>query len=198
MALQYKTCDTAGDIPAYICDACGEGEFGSVRGAAYINKSLKSALIDTNLKDIQWWGTQINAGLIFVVPKTRGTFDGGTKKATSAVWGGRTEENVLGKTYVLNVTDRNHTENKDFYEALQNNAKNFIPAFITGGELRVAREPITAIEIKDPVEEAPDSQVTWQAAITWEQEVPNTMVPIYPLTDELKELFLNCIDEEAA
>lgn len=200
MALKYKICNSEGEVPQYVCDACAKAESGSVRGVAYIHKSLQSAVAGeqakTNLGKIDWWETQINAGLVFVIPSTRGTFDGGTKKVSSATWGGKVEESLLGKTFVLNVIDRQHSGNRDFYQAFENNARSYIPAFCTERELRVATDPITAIEVKDPVEEGADSQVTWQSAITWEQNVPNTTVPIYTLTKELKELFSNCVDKQ--
>ena len=133
MALKYKICNSEGEVPQYVCDACAKAEGGSVRGVAYIHKSLQSAVAGeqakTNLGKIDWWETQINAGLVFVIPSTRGTFDGGTKKVSSATWGGKVEESLLGKTFVLNVIDRQHSGNRDFYQAFENNARSYIPAF---------------------------------------------------------------------
>ena len=193
MALTYKVCAADNTIPDYICNPCGEPEMGGVRGVAYIDKSLKSLLIETNLKDIGWWATQINSGLIHVIPSTRGTFDGGAKITTGGF--GDEKETITGKNFTLVMNDRNHKENQPFYQALENNFKNYIPAFRTGSELRVARDVLTGLEVKDNVEEDVESSVLWNATATWKQNVPNTLLPIYKLTDEVKELFSNCIDD---
>jgi hypothetical protein len=54
---------------------------------------------------------------------------------------------------------------------------------------------MTGLEVKDPVEEDVNSAVLWQVNVTWVQKAPNTMVSIHILTDEVKELFVSCIDE---
>ncbi|MDR2085757.1 MAG: hypothetical protein LBP72_01125 [Dysgonamonadaceae bacterium] len=196
MAIVYKNCTEDGVFPGYACDPCGETEGGRVRGAVYFHKSLKSALTNANLSLLTWWDTQIAAGKVKIIPSTRGTYDGGTKNTVTGF--GDDQEKITGKTYVAVVNDPRHAGNLAFYQALENNYKDYIFGFRTEKELRVANDVMTGLEVKDPVEEDANSVVLWQANVTWIQKIPNTMVSVHILTDEVKELFSNCIDEEEA
>ena len=53
---------------------------------------------------------------------------------------------------------------------------------------------MTGFEAKDAVEEDTESVILWQANVAWYQNAPNTTVPIYELTDDVKEYFTNCIE----
>jgi len=194
MPIVYKTCTSDGNIPDYICDACSDTEKGRVRGAVYIDKSLKSEIIKANVESLAWWETQIEAGLIKIVPTTRGTFDGGTPITVTGY--GDENEKTTGKTFVVSVSDMNHFGNKPFYQALENNFKNYLFGFRTEKELRISTDAITALNVQDPVEEDAESVVNWNANVTWRQYKPNMLVPIYALTDEVKKLFSNCIEVE--
>ena len=192
MAIIYKTCTLDGTIPDYVCDPCGATEGGRVRGAAYIHKSLKDTIIKTNVESLDWWENGIESGMIKVIPSTRGTFDGGAKQTVTGF--GDEQDKVTKKTFTSVINDANHAGNEEFYEALENNYKDYIMAFRTEKELRIATDVMTGMEVKDPVEEDTSSVVLWQSTITWDQNVPKTIVPIYTLTDEVKDLFSNCID----
>ena len=194
MAIIYKTCAQDGTIPDYVCDPCDKTEDGRVRGAAYIHKSLKDTILKTNVESFNWWENGIESGMIKVIPSTRGTFDGGAKQTVTGF--GDEQDKVTKKTFTAVVNDKNHAGNELFYEALENNFKDYILAFRTKNELRIATDVMTGMEVKDAVEEDTTSIVVWQATITWDQSVPKTIVPIYTLTDEVKELFTNCVDTD--
>jgi hypothetical protein len=192
MAIVIKSCSTDGTIPKYICDPCGKTEGGRVRGAAYFHKSLKGEMTKENLELKTWWDSKIEAGLIIIVPTTRGTFDGGSKVTVPGF--GDNKEKTKGKNFVSVVNDENHAANETFYNALENNFKDYIFGFRTESELRVATEVMTGFEAKDAVEEDTESVILWQANVAWYQNAPNTTVPIYELTDDVKEYFTNCIE----
>ena len=191
MPIIYKTCAEDGIIPDYICNECGEAEGGRVRGAAYIHKSLKGEITKSNVELSTWWETQIEAGLIKVIPSTRGTFDGGTKKTVTGF--GDEAEKIIGKTFVAVINDSNHSGNVPFYEALENNYKDYVFAFRTEKELRIATDVLIGLDVKDPIEEDVNSAVLWQATATWDQSRPKMLVPVYDLTDKVKELFTSCL-----
>jgi len=191
MAIIYKICATDETFPDYICDPCGEPEKGRVRGVAYIHKDLKSTIDKTNVESRAWWENGIESELIKIVPSTRGTFDGGTKQTVAGF--GDEKEKIVGKTFVAVINDQNHTGNELFYQALENNFKDYIFAFRTGSELRIANDVILGLEVKDNVEEDTESDVFWQATVTWEQNRPKMIVPIYDLSDDVKSLFTNCL-----
>jgi hypothetical protein len=191
MTMIYKDCLEGIDIGDYKYSNCRSTEKGGLRGAAYINKSLKGEIED-NIEDAEWWKSNIVGGLILLIPSTRGTFDGGTKITTTGL--GNDSEMTIGKTFSALVNDVNHTENKDFYEALEIKYRDYFFCFRTGREVRVGLEVIKSMEIKDPVEESVDSVVTWQANIVWTQDRPELLVPIYKLTDAVEDLFEGVVE----
>jgi hypothetical protein len=194
MAIIYRTCTQDGTIPDYICDPCGTTEGGRLRGVAYIHKSMKDTITKQNVESLLWWENGIESGMIIIVPSTRGTFDGGAKVTVTGF--GDEKEKITKKTFTAVINDSNHTGNEAFYEALENNYKDYILAFRTEKELRVATDVLTGLEAKDNVEEDTNTSVLWQATVTWDQSKPKMIVPIYVLTDEVKQLFTSCLQVE--
>jgi len=191
-ALVYKVCAADETIPEYICDPCGEGEMGRVRGAAFVDKSLLPELIKTNIENITWWEQQVNAGLINVIPSIRGTYDGGAPNTVTGF--GDSKEKTTSKTHTVVFNDQNHKENQLFYQFLENNYKRYILAFRTGSELRVATNNLSSFVAADNVEDDIDSNVLWNCTTTWQQKAPNTLIPIFDLVDDVKDLFSNCLE----
>ncbi|PXV61170.1 hypothetical protein CLV62_1253 [Dysgonomonas alginatilytica] len=201
MTIVYKKCVADGGIPEYMCDPCVNAEHGRVRSVAFIDKSLKDLLEAVsgtpgtkNVESKTWWETQIQAGLIIVVPTTRGTYDGGTPNMVTGF--GDKKEMKSSKTHVTVFNDPNHTGNDDFYQSLEDNAENFLLAWRTESELRVANETLSTVDAKDAVEEDIDSFVVWSVTCTWDQRGSKKNVPIYNL-GEVKDVFY-CIDEEGS
>lgn len=190
MAIIYKSCFGDGKMPEYKSDACKPTEGGRVRGAAYIHVSEIAKLTSgqTNpVETLEWWKTAITNKNVVIIPSTRGTFDGGAPVIVTGF--GDEKEKVTGKTFIAVINDKNHSENEAFYNALSNDYRNYVLAFRTENELRIATAPISSIDVKDPVEEDTDAPVLWQANVTWVQNAPDLVVPIYKLNDDLKSLF---------
>ncbi|MCL1933507.1 MAG: transposase [Candidatus Azobacteroides sp.] len=194
MAVIVKTCTYDGTIPEYICNECKESEGGRVRGVAYINKDLQPVITETNVKSRAWWENNIVSGAIIIIPTTRGTYDGGAKQTVTGY--GDEQEKIIKKTHTAVINDSNHFGNELFYEYLENNYKDYIFAFRTEKELRIATDVLTGLEAKDNVEEDTNTEVVWQATVTWDQSRPKMIVPVYELTNEVKELFKGCIGIE--
>lgn len=199
MAIVYKKCTPDGEIPAYLCDPCIVTEKGRVSGIAYVHKSLKDILTEEsstpgvkNVETKAWWETQILAGLIKMVPKTSGTYDGGTANMVAGY--GRIPEHKASKTHIVVARDPNHTGNDEFWNAMENVANDYLMAWRTETELRVATEPLTSIDAKDAVEDDVNSDVVWEVTNTWDQRGLKKNVPIYNL-GEVADVF-ECIDEE--
>lgn len=197
MAIVYKKCVGPDGVGEYMCDPCITGEKGRVRGVAYIHKSLEeditaeSSVVGVkNIESKTWWETQILAGLIIVVPKTRGTYDGGTSNNVTGF--GDKKEYRASKTHVVVYNDPNHTDNDEFYQSIEDNAEEFFLAWRTNAELRVSTETLMSVDAKDAVEEDVDSIVTWNVTCTWEQPRAKKNVPIYKL-GTVKDVF-NCVD----
>jgi len=189
MPLIKKYCGTD-EIPAHLCNGCIIPEQGGIRGAAYIsttylnNELTPSGLIDRkNVETLKWWENGIESGDIFVIPRTRGTFDGGSS-VTSAGFGDLSTF-VTGKTFTLVVNDPDHTDNEEFYAAIADAPGSYHVAWRTGSELRISEKPVN-IDPVDAVEEDVNSQVVWTANITWDQR--RKTVQIFDLSS-VKSIF---------
>ena len=170
MPLVKKICG-GDEIPAHLCNGCIETEQGGIRGAAYIAAGYMpftaAGLIDRAIVEtLTFWETGIENGSIHVIPKTRGTFDGGTP-VTGAGFGDLAEI-VTGKTFTLTVIDPDHKDNEEFYAAMANAAGSYHVAWRTGKELRISEKAVN-IDPVDPIEEDVNSQVAWTANVTWSQ-----------------------------
>ena len=187
MPLTYKICGSD-EIPAHFCNPCIEPEQGGVRGAAYILAAYvpftPAGLIDRTLVEtLSWWQTGIENGSIHVIPKTRGTFDGGSP--VSGAGYGDLAEITTGKTFTLTVNDPDHRENEEFYAALANAPGAYHAAWRTGTELRISEKAVN-VDPVDNTEEDVNSQVVWTANVTWNQK--RKTVQIFDLA-QVKEIF---------
>src|SRR5665647_1367071 len=195
MPIIYKTCTPIGGVPEYMCDPCTEGEKGRVRSIMFIDKSLLAVLSvvvleKANIETKAWIETQIEAGLIIVIPNVRGTYDGGVSSKVTGF--GDVKEKVIGKIHTVVFNDPNHKENGPFYSALEYNAKQFVFGFRTASELRVASIVLESFEAKDAVEEDTESLVLWNGTAVWTQKGTAKTLAIYDATDIL-DVF-NCIE----
>jgi hypothetical protein len=179
-----------------LCNACTDPEQGGVRGVAYIEKSYVDAartadgLIDKlNVEMLAWWNTGVLSGKIIIVPRTRGTFDGGSP-VTGAGYGDIAEI-TTGKNFTLVANDPDHKENEEFYSALANAPGAYHVAWRTNTELRISDKPVN-IDPVDNTEEDISSQVFWAATATWQQS--RKTVQIFDV-EPIKQLF-NCFEVE--
>ena len=199
MPIVYKFCTPVGGVPIYMCDPCTEGEKGRVRSVMFIDKSLLATLsvlvlTKANIETKAWVETQIEAGLIIIIPNVRGTYDGG---ASSKVTGfGDVKEKVIGKIHTVVFNDPNHKENGDFYSALENNCKQYVLGFRTASELRIGSAVLESFEAKDAVEEDTESLVLWNGTAVWTQKGVAKTLAIYDATDILS--VFNCIETVTA
>ena len=119
MPLQYKLCGSE-NIPAHVCNPCISVELGGIRGVTLIEADLvpfDNGLINKSLVETpEWWDDGIQLGKIHVIPKTRGTFDGGSPTTLSAF--GDVKEMVISKNFTLVFNDPDHRENEEFYASL--------------------------------------------------------------------------------
>lgn len=195
MPIIYKTCIPVGGVPEYMCDPCTEGEKGRVRSVMFIDESLLATLSvlavgKANIESKAWVETQIEAGLIIIVPNVRGTYDGGISSKITGF--GDVKEKVIGKIHTVVFNDPNHKENGAFYAALEDNAKQYVLAFRTASELRVGSLVLESFEAKDVVEEDTESLVLWNGTAVWTQKGTAKTLAIYDATEILS--VFNCIE----
>lgn len=157
--LIYKDCIEESEGLQYICDPCEITEGGGVRSLCLLKKGTTIPNPYTQL-DID---ILVGAGLMHVMPETRGSFDGGTPKMITGY--GDNKERNIGSDYVLQVKDPTFADNYAFWEAVENN-EDWNIAFRTESQLAVVYDDVT-ITTKAPAEEGIDTEVVWDIECKW-------------------------------
>jgi hypothetical protein len=160
----YDPCED--DIEDPVCDPCTDGiELGRVRGVCFIHKSAIAALLAAPTSAAAWEAARA-AGHIKVIPKTTGTFDGGSPVETAGF--GDQESKVIGYKFVLDYKDPALVGNTPFYNTISKSSSYHV-AFRTETQTRISDKPCTIIP-KSPVEEDMSSQVIWNVQVKFSQE----------------------------
>lgn len=178
--IYYKTCATPVGSLVHTCDPCDTPELGRVRSLVLIKKGTEI----TRPLSLQEWQAAIEAGTIVIIPKTIGSFDGGTPKMGEGY--GDEVERKLGDDYVLSVRDPAYKENREFWQTVENETWNI--GFRTETLLMLVKEDVK-ITAKAPIEEGLDSRVVWNLEAKWFSKNKPEMAEIEPI----KELF-NCFE----
>lgn len=176
--IQYRSCTRNIGALVHKCDPCDTPELGRVRSLVIIKKGTPI----TFPLDLQEWQNAIEAGSIIIVPKTIGSYDGGSPK-TGDGYGDETER-ILSYDHVLSVKDPNYAENCEFYEAAEREVWNV--AFRSATKLHYV-DADCKLGAKAPIEEAVDSRIVWNLEIKWNAQSKPKVVDVEPI----KELF-NC------
>ena len=144
MGLIYKTCVDGDFDEAYTCDPCFMAENGNVRSLVLIRKGTAIAFPLVKFD----WELQVGLGNIFIMPETRGSFDGGTPKYITGY--GSVKEKKVGDDYVLSVKDPNYVDNVAFYQEAEKHLWNI--AYLSETQLNYVAQDVT-ITAKAPIEE---------------------------------------------
>lgn len=160
----YDPCDTSIEDP--VCDPCNDDiELGRVRGVCYIHESYYATLA-ADPENATLWATGAAQGLIKVIPKTSGTFDGGAPVEVAGY--GDSESKIIGFKFQLSYKDPSLKRNTPFYNTIKNSG-NYHVAFRTESLTRISEKPCTVIP-KSPVEEDMTSQAVWNVDVKFNQK----------------------------
>jgi hypothetical protein len=175
----------AGDILDPKCDPCfGEVEHGRIRGGAYVHHTYK-AEFEAKIIDLQTavnavpqvpatitaartalktaWDAGVTDKVIYVIPETTGTFDGGAP-VEGPGYGDRTSR-FIGFTFGLAYKDPSFKANTGFYNTISRSTGwHFI--WRTETLTRISNNPVTIVH-KSPVQEDMNSEVVWEVEIKW-------------------------------
>lgn len=172
--IHYKSCTRSIGALVHKCDPCDTPELGRVRSLVLIKKGTQISFP----LEIEQWRTLIESGQIIVIPKTIGSFDGGTPK-TGDGYGDETER-VLSNDYVLSVKDPNYADNVEFWEAAEGETWNV--AFRTETLLHYVKSDCK-LSTKAPIEEGLDSRVVWNVEIKWNSRTKPQVAPFEPIAE---------------
>lgn len=141
------------------CDPCEADELGRIRGVAYIKKDYVFADPTSPAE----WTAAITAGSIIIIPKTNGSYDGGTPKEGPGY--GDSPSVYIGSDFVLKYKDPNYKSNCAFYNGLKR-SRNYKVAFLTETLIHISAKACVVLP-KHPVADALDSKVEWDVEVKW-------------------------------
>lgn len=159
----YNPCED--EVVAPSCDPCLDDiEHGRVRGVSYVHKSYYPTIME-DPTNAAAWAAGIASKLIFVIPETLGSFDGGAPVETTGY--GDAQTKIVGYNFVLNHKDPNYKANCAFYNSIKGSA-NWHLAFRSEKLTRITSNPVTIIP-KSPIAEDLNSEVVWDVENKWSQ-----------------------------
>lgn len=172
---------TIGD---HYCNDCETIEGGRVRSVAFIADDFQ--FVDPTSRTE--WVAGIAAKKILMIPKTSGSFDGGSEVETPGYGSQATQ--LTGYNFVLTYNDPNYKLNADFYNAIKRST-NFRLAFATENLVHLTTTTVSVVP-KNPVADDIASRVVWNVLVKWaDADLP---VPY----DKPASLFEICFDYTGA
>lgn len=155
--------DCEEDVAPRVCDPCGDQiELGGIRHSSFVREDH----VWTNPTLLAEWQAGISAGTIIMVPKIKGSCNGGEPKIVPGY--GDQKEMVLGYDYTATIKDGAYKQNRDFWNTIRK-SKRWKWAYFTDTLVHLTDQVVT-VKPKSPVEEGLDSIVEWMADIVWFQK----------------------------
>lgn len=150
------------EIGDHYCNDCDPDENGRVRSTAFIASDF--AFTDpTNATE---WRNGILAKKIIIIPKTNGTFDGGSEVEVPGY--GDQATKLTGYNFVTVYNDPNYKLNADFYNALKRSS-NWRFAYRTSSQIHLTQNTVSVVP-KNPVTDDVTSSVVWNVTVKWAEE----------------------------
>ncbi len=157
--LIYYPAGCAEELNPHNCDPCEDQEHGRLRGVAFVHKTY--TFVDPT--DPTEWQTAIAAGHIIIIPKTNGSYDGGTPKEGPGY--GDAVSTYLGSDFSAKYKDPNYTSNCAFYNGLKR-SRNWKFAYLTETKVHITSTACVVLP-KNPVADDLNSIVEWDIEVKW-------------------------------
>lgn len=147
------------ELDTHNCDPCEETEFGRIRFHGYIKKGFTFSDPTSPTE----WQQAVADGNVIIIPKSNGSFDGGSPKEGPGY--GDQETTNLGSAYVANVKDPNYASNYSFYNTLKR-SRNWKFFYGTSSKIHITNVACSVFP-KNPVADDINSVVEWDVQIKW-------------------------------
>lgn len=141
------------------CDDCELQEGARVRSAFFIREGIEF----TDATSTAEWVAKITSGDVVVIPKTNGTYDGGTPNYGPGF--GDELQRYLNSTYKATFRDPNLKQNWDFYES-KKRSNRWKFGFRTESLVWIG-DKAASIAPKNPVADDVNAGVVWEVEVTW-------------------------------
>ena len=133
----------------------------------------------------QDWKNAIEAGNIIIIPKTIGSFDGGTPVMGDGY--GDEIERKIADDYVLTVKDPAYKENVEFWKSAEKEKWHI--GFVSETQLHIVNDSTVRLTAKAPIEEGTETRVVWNVELKWRSKNYPTVIDKDTIED-----FLECFD----
>jgi hypothetical protein len=155
------TCDDT--LEDYTCIDCDDTvEHARIGAGAVVHEDAYADIIADPSNDTVWQ-TAIAAGKVIIMPKLRGTFDGGTPKIVDGY--GRQKNRTTGSDFSASVEDPTYKANWAFYNSLVGKTTWHF-AYVTESQCHISGVPVNFAP-KNPITNNVDDAVVWITDITW-------------------------------
>lgn len=150
------------DLADHYCDDCPVPDNGRVSSVAFIANDFEF----TDPSNPVEWATGIGLKKIIIIPKTNGTFDGGSEIEVPGY--GRQASKLTGYNFVAVYNDPNYKTNATFYNGLKRSS-NYKFAYVTGSSVHLTVPTVSAVP-KNPVVDDVTSEIVWNVSVKWGDE----------------------------
>lgn len=165
------------------CDDCEAQEGARVRSFFFVREDYEF-LDPTSVSE---WQQAYEDGNVIVIPKTNGTFDGGTPNYSTGY--GDQLQRYINSTFKATYRDPNVKLNYDFYEG-QKRSNRWKPGFRTESLVWIG-DGIATVAPKAVVADDINAAVVWEVEVTWNStshpepfDAPATIFDCITLTSE--------------
>lgn len=179
--IHYKSCAQTVGALTHVCDPCDTPEMGRVRSLILIKRGTQIAIPLVK----QDWKNAIEAGNIIIIPKTIGSFDGGTPVMGDGY--GDEIERKIADDYVLTVKDPAYKENVEFWKSAEKEKWHI--GFVSETQLHIVNDSTVRLTAKAPIEEGTETRVVWNVELKWRSKNYPTVIDKDTIED-----FLECFD----
>ncbi len=156
MAIVYKQCGGTQASKHYFCDPCSENvEHGGIRSVFLVKTNVDIG----SLPEIE---QALESGDLIVIPKSRGSFDGGSPKMGAGY--GDQKERLLGYDFTANVKVPHYQENYEFWQWAEQQEWRF--GFWTEKTAHLTEKTVT-LNVKAPIEEDIETEIGWNVEVKW-------------------------------
>lgn len=158
----YYPSGCASSVPNHYCNDCEPREHARVRSAAFIANDFNFI----NPSDPDEWEAGIANKKIIIIPKTNGSFDGGSEVEGAGY--GDQQTSLNGYNFQAVYNDPNYKLNADFYNAIKN-SRNYKFAYRTETQIHLTETTVSIIP-KNPVVEDLTGEVVWNVTVKWSDD----------------------------
>ena len=176
--MYYPKCTEDVGALVHTCDPCNNVERGRVRSIVMVDPLGDLTMEELAELALEKWKQGIDSGQITLLPRTIGSFDGGTPIEGDG-YGDETSR-LIGYNYALDAKDPSYVANIAFWQAAEK--KTWWLAYRTESLIHFVKGSVK-VQAKAPVEEGLDTDVVWNLHFAWASDEKPTAKDFEPIAE---------------